>query len=74
MHSILPDYFRFTHLNHTPFTYNITVNNSGGAQSMGTIRIFLAPRFDERNTEMLLRDQRHLMMEMDRFVVARKLN
>lgn len=41
---------------------------------MGTCRIFLAPRFDERGTEMLLRDQRLLMIEMDRFVIAGKYN
>lgn len=61
-------------MNHAPFQYNITINNSAGAQTMGTVRIFLGPRLDERNTEMLLRDQRLMMMEMDRFVVARTEN
>jgi tyrosinase len=61
---------RFTHLNHTPFTYNIQVNNAGSAQRMGMVRIFMAPKTDERNGEMMLRDQRLMMIEMDKFVVA----
>lgn len=32
----------------------------------------MAPRNDERGSSMLLRDQRSMMMEMDRFVVARE--
>lgn len=61
---------RFTHLQHTPFTYRIQVNNSSSAQVFGTCRIFLAPKFDERNQAMLFRDQRLLMTEMDKFTVA----
>nr|P85046.1 RecName: Full=Phenoloxidase subunit 1; AltName: Full=PO-P1 [Simulium damnosum] len=61
---------RFTHLNHTPFTYSIQVNNSSGAQRMGMVRIFLAPKTDERGNEMLFRDQRLMMIEMDKFVVS----
>lgn len=41
---------------------------------MGTCRIFLAPKFDERGTAMLFRDQRLLMTEMDKFIVACKSN
>lgn len=62
---------RFTHLNHQPFTYNITVNNTG-AQRMGTCRIFLGPKNDESGRSWLLRDQRLLMVEMDRFTVPCK--
>lgn len=65
--------YRFTHLQHTAFTYNIQINNSAGSQVMGTCRIFLAPKFDERGTAMLFRDQRLLMTEMDKFIVACKL-
>lgn len=65
-------YARFTHLQHSDFTYTINVTNNTGAQAMGTVRIFLAPRIDDRGTSMLFRDQRLLMMEMDRFVVACK--
>lgn len=61
---------RYTHLNHNAFTYNINVNNDSGTPLMGTVRIFLSPRNDERGTEMLLRDQRLLFIEMDRFVAS----
>jgi tyrosinase len=61
---------RFTHLNHTPFSYTIQVNNSGGAQRMGMVRIFMAPKTDERGNEMLFRDQRLMMIELDKFVVS----
>uniref|UniRef100_A0A1B0DD67 Hemocyanin C-terminal domain-containing protein n=1 Tax=Phlebotomus papatasi TaxID=29031 RepID=A0A1B0DD67_PHLPP len=63
---------RFTHLNHEPFTYIINVNNGNNAQVLCTARIFMAPKFDERGTEMMFRDQRHLMIELDRFVIACK--
>lgn len=61
---------RFTHLQHTPFTYNINVTNNTGSQAMGTCRIFMAPRMDERGTPMLFRDQRQMMTELDKFTVA----
>nr|XP_022907905.1 phenoloxidase 2 [Onthophagus taurus] len=61
---------RFTHLQHQPFTYNITVNNSSGANRMGTCRIFLGPKFDERKNPWLFRDQRLMFIELDRFVVT----
>lgn len=63
---------RFTHLQHTEYMYNINVNNSTGAQAMGTCRIFMAPRNDERGTPMLFRDQRLMMTELDKFTVACK--
>lgn len=62
---------RFTHLQHTDFTYNINVSNNTGAQAMGTCRIFMAARNDERGTPMLFRDQRGMMTELDKFTVAR---
>uniref|UniRef100_A0A1A9WK12 tyrosinase n=1 Tax=Glossina brevipalpis TaxID=37001 RepID=A0A1A9WK12_9MUSC len=61
---------RFTHLQHTPFTYTINVNNLGAVQRFGTVRIFLGPKMDERGQPMLLRDQRDLMIELDKFVVS----
>lgn len=61
---------RFTHLQHTDFEYNINVSNGTGAQAMGTCRIFMAPRNDERGSQMLYRDQRLMMIEMDKFTVA----
>lgn len=65
-------YARFTHLNHMDFSYNINVTNNTGAQAMGTCRIFMAPRNDERGTAMLFRDQRLMMTELDKFTVACK--
>lgn len=61
---------RFTHLQNADFSYNININNTTGAQTRGTVRIFISPRNDERGTPMLLRDQRLMMTEMDRFTVA----
>lgn len=66
-----PVYTRFTHLQHSDFVYNITVNNKGN-QRKGTCRIFLGPKFDERGIPMLFKDQKLLMIEMDRFTVQRK--
>lgn len=63
---------RFTHLQHTEFSYNINVVNGTGSQAMGTCRIFIAPRNDERGTQMLFRDQRLMMVELDKFTVACK--
>lgn len=61
---------RFTHLQHQPFTYRVQINNTTGGQIMGTVRIFLAPKFNEHNSEMLFRDQRLLMIELDRFTAS----
>lgn len=62
---------RFTHLNHRPFNYRIQVNNQGN-QKQGTCRIFMAPKNDESGRPMLFRDQRLLMVELDRFTVSCK--
>ncbi|KPJ14807.1 Phenoloxidase subunit 2 [Papilio machaon] len=63
-----PVFARFTHLNHRPFRYVINVNNTGNARR-ATCRIFIAPKFDERNLAWVLSDQRKMFIEMDRFVV-----
>ncbi|CAH2093737.1 unnamed protein product [Euphydryas editha] len=63
-----PVYVRFTHLNHRPFQYVIDVNNKGDARR-ATVRIFMSPKFDERNLPWILADQRKMFIEMDRFVV-----
>ncbi|XP_022907914.2 phenoloxidase 1-like [Onthophagus taurus] len=65
-------YARFTHLQHQPFTYNITVTNDTGGERMGTCRIFLAPQQDERKVDFVFRDQRTMFIELDRFTVALK--
>ncbi|XKL64183.1 hypothetical protein PGB90_004269 [Kerria lacca] len=59
-------YARVTHLQHAPFEYNITVNNEGNAR-MGTIRIFYAPKYDERGYPYFFTNQKGLFIELDRF-------
>uniref|UniRef100_A0A182MF15 Tyrosinase copper-binding domain-containing protein n=1 Tax=Anopheles culicifacies TaxID=139723 RepID=A0A182MF15_9DIPT len=59
----------FTHLQHAPFTYRFTVNNTSGAARRGTCRIFIAPKVDERNTPLTMDEQRLLMVELDKFRV-----
>ncbi|XP_012266497.2 phenoloxidase 1 [Athalia rosae] len=61
---------RFTHLNHSPFTYRIAVNNANNSAVMGTCRIFLGPKLDERGLPITMRDQKDLMIELDRFTVT----
>ncbi|XP_046384805.1 phenoloxidase 1-like [Ischnura elegans] len=63
---------RITHLQHEPFTYKITVENNLNKPVLGTARIFLAPKFDERGLQMLFRDHRLLFIEMDKFQVTLK--
>lgn len=63
-------FVRFTHLNHEPFSYNITVNNSGNGVQEGTCRIFLAPATDERGNPWLFNNQRVMFIEMDKFKVT----
>lgn len=63
-------YAQFTHLQHAPFQYNISVINGTGAARRGTCRIFMTPRYDELDMDLPFRDQRPLMIEMDRFVVT----
>lgn len=64
-------FVRFTHLQHEPFIYNIVVQNQG-PRRRGTCRIFLSPRTDEQNAPWAMREQRHFMIELDRFEVFRK--
>ncbi|XP_065076334.1 phenoloxidase 2 [Ochlerotatus camptorhynchus] len=61
---------RFTHLQHAPYMYIIEIENASDAQRMGFVRIFMAPKNDERGQPMLFRDQRLFMIEMDKFLVA----
>ncbi|KYQ50113.1 Phenoloxidase subunit A3 [Trachymyrmex zeteki] len=63
---------RFTHLNHTDFTYRIVADNRNNAPRRGTVRIFIAPKQDERGLPFVFRDQKELMIEMDKFTVLLK--
>ncbi|XP_076671843.1 phenoloxidase 1-like [Andrena cerasifolii] len=60
---------RFTHLNHAEYTYTIVVNNRNNAPQRGTVRIFIAPKQDERGLPVTFRQQKNLMIEMDKFSV-----
>lgn len=55
------------HLQHEPFNYVIDLDNQTGSDQELTIRIFLAPIQDESGRKFTLREQRVLMMEMDKF-------
>lgn len=63
-------FVRFTHLQHQDFTYKITVNNQSNGNRMGTCRIFLAPKFDERGNPWLFRDQKTMWIELDKWTVS----
>ncbi|XP_063218970.1 phenoloxidase 1-like [Bacillus rossius redtenbacheri] len=63
---------RFTHLQHSPFSYKIQVENSNNSNKIGTVRIYLAPKFDERGLPMLFTDQKGLFIELDKFQVTLK--
>lgn len=52
--------------------YTINVVNDKNMQTRGTVRIFMAPKFDEKGEEFKFSEMRLLMMEMDRFTVNRK--
>lgn len=52
-----------------PFVYTINVLNDKTTQMRGTVRIFLAPKFDENGEEFKFAELRLLMIEMDRFTV-----
>lgn len=64
---------RFTHLQHNPFTFIVNVNNKKEAAAKGTVRIFIAPKTDERGQPIPLVEQRRLMAEMDRFTATREI-
>lgn len=49
--------------------YTIKVENDKNTQTRGTVRIFMAPKFDEKGEEFKFSEMRLLMMEMDRFTV-----
>lgn len=63
-------FVRVVHLQHEPFKFRITVMNHTSAQKMGTCRIFLAPKHDERGGDWHFRDQRTMFIELDKFTVT----
>ncbi|XP_078040688.1 phenoloxidase 1-like [Augochlora pura] len=65
-----PVLVRFTHLNHSDYTYTIIVNNRGNTPKRGTVRIFIGPKEDERGLPFTYRQQKNMMIEMDKFTVT----
>ena len=62
-----------THLDHNPFTYRIFVNrNIQSRNNRATVRIFLAPRFNENGKRYSLSEQRKLFFMLDLFTVQCK--
>uniref|UniRef100_A0A2M4CTY5 Putative prophenoloxidase 9 n=1 Tax=Anopheles darlingi TaxID=43151 RepID=A0A2M4CTY5_ANODA len=59
----------FTHIQHAPFAYQIMAFNESNQEKTATVRIFLAPISDAKGEQLLLKDQRRFMIEMDKFVV-----
>ncbi|XP_062544364.1 phenoloxidase 8-like [Armigeres subalbatus] len=60
----------FTHLQHAPFLYQIQVVNSDDRIRFGTVRIFLAPRNDEKGQPLTFDEQRLNVIELDNFRVT----
>ena len=63
---------RLQHLNHDDFTYTISVNNTNNQEVMGTVRVFIAPKYDDTGRTLTFNEQRMLMIEMDKFTARRK--
>lgn len=63
---------KITHLNYTPYTYKISVNNANNTPLVGTCRIFIGPKYDENGSPMNFSQQKNLMIEMDKFTVSLK--
>uniref|UniRef100_A0A1B0DPL4 Uncharacterized protein n=1 Tax=Phlebotomus papatasi TaxID=29031 RepID=A0A1B0DPL4_PHLPP len=64
-----PVYVRTTNLQHKVFSYKIDVENSG-ADCVGYVVIYLAPKYDEHNNRFFFNDQRDFFVSMDYFKVA----
>lgn len=64
---------RFTHLNHADFSYTIVINNRNNTSMKGTVRIFIGPKEDERGLPFTFREQKNLMIELDKFSITRML-
>lgn len=57
----------YNHLDHEPFTYNISIENTSGGPKDVTLRIFLGPKFDELGNRLQPEQQRTLNIELDKF-------
>jgi len=55
------------HIDHEDFTYVIDVDNNDEKDHHAVFRVFLAPKYDERGHPFSLKEQRTLMVELDKF-------
>jgi len=56
-------------LDHEPFSYQLSINRDNNAPGSATVRIFLAPRFDESGNRFPIGVQRGLFFVLDTFGV-----
>lgn len=61
---------RYRQLQCKPFNYQLNLNSNTKKQV--TIRIFLLPKYDERNAELTFSEQRKMAIELDKFWVTRE--
>ncbi|WP_140329853.1 hypothetical protein, partial [Vibrio parahaemolyticus] len=52
---------------HQEFSYNIDITNNNGNKVLGTIRIFLCPRYDNNGVLFSFEEGRWHCIEMDKF-------
>lgn len=60
------------HLDHTPFVFQIVVENENSARE-GTMRLFMAPRRNLFGQRFSMNETRRLMFQLDAFPVSCKL-
>ncbi|GFT57363.1 hemocyanin F chain [Nephila pilipes] len=61
---------KYQHVDHEPFSYEIKCENKTGSPTKATVRIFLAPVYDELGRAISLNDQRRFFIELDKFHVT----
>lgn len=64
-----PVYFRFKHLNHDEWTFQLTIVNQLAVPKTVSVRIWLVPVSDFTRQNIKLSRAQHLAIEMDKFVV-----
>ena len=65
--SDVPIFINLTRLNHKAFNYKFSITNNGEEEKRVTVRLFLAPKFNEAGNTMTFLEQKNLWIEMDKF-------
>nr|CAC33894.1 hemocyanin subunit 1 [Spirostreptus sp. BT-2000] len=60
------------HTDHDDFVYVIDIDNNARVEKTAVLRIFLAPKYDERGHPLTLKEQRVMMIELDKFKATLK--